>query len=494
MTADTSSDESPTQSAKPTLLRNAEVSPGHHADVRVASGRIVAVGNALISIRGEEVVNARGGALLPGLHDHHLHLTALAAVEMSVACGPPNVRDAATLGVALRNRAAALPPGAWVRGIGYHESVAGLLDRHQLDVLTGDRPVRVQHRGGALWIVNSAAAAMLGLDTVSIDAPPGIERDGAGRSTGRLWRLDGWLRRRLDAVGAVEPEPDLARVGRRLAAYGITGVTDATPDMTPGTLRLLLSAVRDGRLPQSLLLLGVDSLPSDISTDRVRLGPRKLLPPDHVPWPYDNLLTRIRTARGTGPVVPRPVAVHCVTLEGLVVAVTALEEAGVVPGDRIEHAAVAPPALAAQMAALGLRVVTQPGFVAERGDAYRRDADPGDLPYLYPYASLLSAGVPTVASSDAPFGSPDPWAVLRAARDRLAPDGVPLGPTESVSASTALAGMLSPPLRPGDALRSIGPGAPADLCLLHAPRAVALDEPSADLVRMTFCDGRIVHV
>ncbi|KKD06679.1 hypothetical protein TN53_17615 [Streptomyces sp. WM6386] len=477
----------------PMLLRNAEVGPGHHADVRVADGRVVAVGNALMPRRGEEVVDAHGGALLPGLHDHHLHLTALAAAETSVACGPPGVPDAATLGTALRNRAAALPPGAWVRGVGYHESVAGLLDRHRLDAMTGERPVRVQHRSGALWTVNSAAAAMLGLDSDSIDAPPGIERDRAGRSTGRLWRLDGWLRGRLDAVGAVDPEPDLARVGRRLAAYGITGVTDATPDMTPGTLRLLLSAVRDGRLAQRLLLLGVDSLPPGLPTDRVRLGPRKLLPPDHAPWPYDDLLTRIRTARVTGPVVPRPVAVHCVTLEGLVVTVTALREAGVVPGDRIEHAAVAPPALAAQMAALGLRVVTQPGFVAERGDAYRRDADPGDLPYLYPYASLLDAGVRTVSSSDAPFGSPDPWAVLRSARDRQAPDGAPLGPNESVSVSTALAGMLSSPLRPGDAPRSVARGEPADLCLLHAPRAVALEEPSADLVRMTVCEGRIVH-
>ncbi|WP_229758442.1 hypothetical protein [Peterkaempfera bronchialis] len=61
-------------------------------------------------------------------------------------------------------RASAVAPGTWVRGVGYHESVAGPLDRDRLDALVAHRPVRVQHRSGALWILNSAGAALLGLD------------------------------------------------------------------------------------------------------------------------------------------------------------------------------------------------------------------------------------------------------------------------------------------------------------------------------------------
>ena len=44
----------------------------------------------------------------------------------------------------------------WLRGVAYHESVAGPLDRDRLDAWVADRPLRVQHRSGALWMLNSA--------------------------------------------------------------------------------------------------------------------------------------------------------------------------------------------------------------------------------------------------------------------------------------------------------------------------------------------------
>ena len=65
----------------------------------------------------------------------------------------------------------------------------------------------MQHRSGALWMLNSAACRALGLDA-GADAP-GVERDGRGRATGRLFRLDAWLRERLGE----EALPDLAPVG-----------------------------------------------------------------------------------------------------------------------------------------------------------------------------------------------------------------------------------------------------------------------------------------
>ncbi|MBV8461910.1 MAG: hypothetical protein JO368_01350, partial [Acidimicrobiales bacterium] len=78
---------------------------------------------------GATVVEGSGGALLPGLHDHHLHLRAMAARRASVPCGPPEVADRAGLGAALRAAAAAAAsePGRWVRGTGYDDSVTGPL-------------------------------------------------------------------------------------------------------------------------------------------------------------------------------------------------------------------------------------------------------------------------------------------------------------------------------------------------------------------------------
>jgi predicted amidohydrolase YtcJ len=123
---------------------------------------------------GEEVIDAAGRILLPGLHDHHVHLRALAAAAASVSVGPPRITTASELAARLRTAEAELPPGGWLRAVGYHESVAGELDRHVLDRLLPRRPVRVQHRTGALWVVNSLAAARLGLEQCELD---GVERD-----------------------------------------------------------------------------------------------------------------------------------------------------------------------------------------------------------------------------------------------------------------------------------------------------------------------------
>src|SRR5439155_12888916 len=99
----------------------------------------------------------------------------------------------------------------------------------------------------------------------------------------------------------------------------------------------------------------------------------------------------------------------------------ALELAGTAVGDRIEHAGVVPAELVAELARQRLTVVTQPGFVAERGDQYLRDVDADDVAHLYRVRSLLDAGVAVAFGTDAPYGSADPWRVIRAAVDRGAP-------------------------------------------------------------------------
>ena len=198
------------------LIRRAEIGDGELRDVRLVGDRISELAEGLVAANGEEVVDAEGGALLPGLHDHHLHLFALAAARCSVVCGPPGPSNRDELAAVLRS---ANPRDGWIRGVGYHDSVAGPLDRWSLDRLEPDRPLRIQHRSGALWIVNSLGANRLGLDA-AIDVP-GVERSAGGRANGRLLRIDGWLRERL---GEASP-PDFSGVGACPAGFGVTGVS-----------------------------------------------------------------------------------------------------------------------------------------------------------------------------------------------------------------------------------------------------------------------------
>jgi len=447
------------------LIRDAELD-GRRTDVRLTGGRVAELASGLPRAPGEEVLDAAGGAVLPGLCDAHLHLSALAAAESSVSCGPPNVRDPAALTVALA--AAPADEAGWVRGVGYVESVAGDLDAAALDRLHAGRPVRLQHRSGALWIVNGSAVDRLGLATA--DAP-GIERGPDGAPTGRLWRADDWLRTRLPPA----PPPDLAGTGARLARLGITSVVDATPDLAQSALDALAGAVATGALPQRVTLLGAPldgGLPVGLAA-----GPYKIVLADSGLPALDDLVDRIRGAHAAG----RAVAVHCVTREALVLLLVALRTAGVVSGDRVEHAAVVPAELIGELAALGLRVVTQPGFLADRGDDYLRDVPAADHDDLYRCSSLLHAGVPVSLSSDAPYGPLDPWAVVSAAVDRRTRSGAVVAPAERISPTQALAGYL------GD--RPVARGAPADLLVLDRPLAEQLAAPTADAVRAVLIGG-----
>lgn len=412
------------------LITDVEVEGYGRVDVRLGGGRVVEIGKGLAG-RGE--LDGRGGALLAGLHDHHVHLAALAAEAVSVRVGPADVGDRDGLVGALRSGA----PGEWVRAVGYHESVAGELDRWVLDGFAPDRPVRVQHRSGALWVWNSAALRTIGP---------------AGEGDGRFWREDERLR------GFVPPvRLDLRSVGARAAAYGITGFTNADPQPGEGLPELL------SVLPQRLVVMGVGDAAVKFLLDDATL-----------PTPGE-------LAASMAAVRPRPVAVHCVTRVQLLVTLLALDEAGPVCGDRIEHGSVIPAETMPWLGRLGVTVVTQPHFPLERGREYATDVDPDDQAHLYRCRSLAEAGIPLAAGTDAPFGTADPWAVMRAAVERAGGEAV-----DRRAALDLFAGEPQHPAR----VRRLTVGSVADLCLLHVPLKEALDLMSADVVRAAFVDGR----
>lgn len=460
------------------LIRRAEIAPGEIVDLRIDGTRIVELAASLARNVNEKTVDAAGHALLPGLHDHHIHLRALAASLASVRCGPPQVADLDQLADALRAADARMQPGDWLRGVQYHESVAGEISRDALDALLPDRPLRIQHRSGRLWILNSAA-----LDGLAPDADAPLERQD-GRWTGRLYDADDWLRARLRGT-----PPSLQAASRWLASRGVTGVTDTTHHNGPVELHDLAQARRSGRLLQNVRVMGDARLDGSGDIPGAQRGEHKFHLHEHALPPIDELVLAIRASHAVG----RATAFHCVTRTDLVFALGALREAGSLQGDRIEHAAVTPPELVDEMAALNLIVVTQPNFIAERGDDYRRDVDVADRPWLYRLRGIVDAGVPLAGSTDAPFGEPDPWAAMQAAIARRTPSGAVLGGNEALAPAAALDLFLSPLETPASPPRRIAAGAMADLCLLDRKYAAALRRPGDVGVRMTFVAGRVAH-
>ncbi len=432
------------------LIRNAEIEE-RRCDVRIAGDVVTGFGADLPIEEGEPVIDADGAAIIPGLHDHHIHLDATAAALASVRCGPPEVTSFADLADVLEQA----PGNGWLRGVGYHDGI-GLIDRAWLDRHGPDRPIRIQHRGGRMWVFNSRALALIG---------EGFPADG------RLVDGDQIVAARIGRLAQ-----DLGAVGAMLAARGVTGLTEVTPRNTHLDHARYTAAL----LPQRLHVMG------DASLDAVPgVGAVKLHYHEHDLPSLDHLISEVARAHEAG----RAIASHCVTLAELTLTLSAIEAAGANPGDRIEHAAVAPPHAIERIARLGCTVVTQPHFITERGDAYLREVDGEDRPWLYRLRGFHDAGVPLAAGSDAPFGNFDPWQSMAAAVARPAA----LSPEESLTPEAALGLYLGPLDAPGAGRRRIALGGPADLCLLDRPWSVARRDLAAVMPRLTIAAGKVVY-
>jgi len=302
-----------------------------------------------------------------------------------------------------------------------------------------------------------------------------------------LFDLDDWLRRRL---GDDRAPPPLAAVGRRLVSLGVTGLTDATPGNGPEAMRAFADAISCGALPQRLVVMGKLALEAPVRdwSGRLSLGPVKIMLSERSLPDFDELSARVRAAHEVG----REVAIHCVTRAELVFATAVLASVGSRPGDRIEHASVAPPEALTGLAKLGLQVVTQPNFVRERGDAYLAEVELRDRPWLYRCRGLQEGGVGLGGGTDAPFGEPNPWLAMQAAVDRRTAEGEELGPSEALSPEAALALFTTSAHAPGGAPRRIERGAVADFCLLDCSWRVAREELSGDRVRAAICAGEVL--
>ena len=165
------------------VIRNVEVEGRTGVDVSIVDGRIAEIGSGLPA-RGEALDGA-GGALIPGLVDHHIHLFALAAQAESLALD--GVASASDFRARVEAALAARAPGRWLRVTGYHEAMAGELGRDLLDSLAPRHPIRVQHQTGSLWVLNTLALEAVGAETATRppwSATPRVApRDASGGAT-----------------------------------------------------------------------------------------------------------------------------------------------------------------------------------------------------------------------------------------------------------------------------------------------------------------------
>jgi hypothetical protein len=241
------------------IVTNGKVYPGgapgiFHEAVAVRGGVIAAIGPApeIERLRGERtsVIDARGGAVVPGFDDPHAHIISGGLAKEDVDLG--GARTVQEIQARIRDFAARFPDRTWIKGRGwaYEPFPGGLPTRELLDAAIPDRPAVMRcYDGHSLW-VNSRALALAGITRATPDPPNGtIVRDAkSGEPTGLLKESPA-----MALVNRIIPPPTEAERRRALVAaiaeanrFGVTSLTDASGNVDD--FRLIDTARRAGEL------------------------------------------------------------------------------------------------------------------------------------------------------------------------------------------------------------------------------------------------------
>lgn len=485
--------------------------------IGVADGHVVAVGSRddvlETAAPGARMVAAGKAAIVPGIHDFHLHLVGMARARRAVA-----LRDVAgfeALLAELRRASSRLVPGLWLGGWGWREELLSGADLARLDEAVGERRALLYSRDSHSAWASAAALRVAGIGRNTPDPPGGrIERRAEGAPNGILRESA------TDLVDVVAerlrgPALDAAldEVLAELAGLGITGATDAGDTSVESgvgeyaalgdSASLLLGARArlDGRIRLTVNLpaaaigpaskLGMQTGAPLPGSSSIRAGWAKAYVDGalgsrtaalHAPYlgaagelgivrlapeELDRLLAAGR-ATGIG------LALHAIGDRAVTLALDAFGRAparGIgTPPDRIEHAQLVRAEDLGRFAEQRVTASLQPVHVVS--DRPVADAVWADrLAAAYPWRSLAAAGARLAFGSDAPIETANPWLGLFAAVHRRAPaDGLAdWQPREALDPLVALAAYTRAPAiaigRPEEGY--LGVGAVADLAVLN---------------------------
>ncbi len=499
--------------------------------VAIAEGRILAVGPAaeLGSLEAEDtiVIDVGGKRVMPALIDSHMHL---------IRAGSTWSRDVDWQGLtsledgleAIDQSAARSNSGTWVAVLGgwHHNQFAERRPptTEELDEAAPQNPVFVQ-RNYIEAFLNRHALAAMGWNGPSL--PDGVELDANGDPTGRVRGpgLLAALRAKLAVPGHEQQVESTRRLLRKLNSFGLGGAIDTAGfGMSASSYEAFLDVYRRGeRGFRTRMLLGPATPGNEREEigswlERVRPGQgddflrylgagEVLLYSAHDMEGLDDrdvsaeragLEAITRTLAGDG----WPAHVHAILDRSIS---TVLDAWRAVGAERlaplrytITHAEGISDATIGRVAEMGLGVTIQNGMAFRGGDS-RESWSPSTAASAPPLRSMLEAGIPLGAGTDAGVVSSfNPWLCIWWMVTGDSVDGSPprveqerLDIDEALRLYTRGSAWFS--FEEGER-GNLAPGSLADITVLASdPLSVRVDELRHVTADLTIIGGVLVH-
>jgi hypothetical protein len=512
--------------------------------VAAIDGRIVAVGpdEAVPAALppDAEIVDARGGSILPGFVDAHNHLAFTGAELAQVDVRSPGVASIADLVARIADAAERTPDGEWIRAVGMNDATFAdgrRPTRWDLDDATRVHPVLVQHMSGHHAVANSLALEVRGVSETTADPEGGhLLRGDRGQLTGYF----------LDAAQALVVPPgvdighhgpgfhdgapleevvgDIERGSRAYLEAGITSIVDA--QVTRRELSAYQASRRQGLFGVRVTCMPISSqldeyeaigVAGPIGDDRLAIGPMKFYADGALTggtatfsapygrngefagslyWSSEEAFREaIRRAHAAG----WQIGVHAQgdrAIERVLDAYEAALAAHPRPDHRhrIEHCGGPRPDQVEHMARLGIIAIGQPRYFHDAGDDWLAALDAPRAHRLQPYREFADAGVRFIISTDAPVASYRPVDTIASAVLRRTSSGATIGANQALTVEEAVRAYTIDAAFSyfaDDRLGSLEPGKLADITVLDGDLFATPPERIPELsVAHTIVDGQ----
>ena len=450
--------------------------------VGVTHGMITALGSdeEVCRLRNTktEMIDLKGSVMFPGFMEAHNHLMIYGYLIDGIDLSASKVARMDDVLSLVKSEAEKQPPGNWIKGSRYAEYFLAE-NRHptrtDLDRVSPQHPVILYHTSFHACVLNSLALEKAGINRETA-APPGgiIEKDTSdGEPTGVLHdnaMTNVFNTLFFDDLAAMTRQARISLCSRATEFFAGMGFVFAADAMvTPQTLEIYQETLSAGKLKIRIYTMNHDIMAESLIGSRIRTGfgsPRLRIGPVKI---FADGGMSNRTAAVSQPYLTPPhgkglkiqsrqdliesvkaydaqgyqIAIHAQGDEGISDTLDAFEavlgpQSGNPMRHRIEHGGCLYPNLLKRAAGMNIPLAVQPIFISELGDGFIEAFGPDLAHQLYPFKSMLNAGLQIGGSSDCPVASLDPRLGLRDAIMRHTPSGIKLGLQEALTANEAL--------------------------------------------------------
>lgn len=439
--------------------------------IAVLGKRLLAVGNDEDIIRlanaSTRRIDARGMTVTPGFIDSHSHpILAWESQGVNV-----NLRRIPEVQDVLAQKAAATPPGEWVRGFMYDDTKfeeERPLNLRDLDDAVPNHPVYVAHRGGHTIVVNSKAFEVAGIDMDTPDPVGGKFYREDGEFTGKVaeYATRPFRLLAIPLVDRAQLMQSAILSSKAMAAAGLTSTTDAgcnrerfiayNDARDAGELSFRISVMpRGGDFYDGLKKAGVSS---GFGDDMIRIGAAKFGADGsasertmYMSTPYEGtddhgILTmtqeQIDDAVDDAVAHGFRVGIHANGDWTIDMVLKAYERVlknhqGPNPRHRIEHCSLINDSLLARIKAAGVVPTPFYTYAHYHGNKW---VDYGEekMESMFAHRSFLDAGIPVAPASDYGPGPYEPMMAIQSMVTRKDMRGRVWGPSQRISVTEAM--------------------------------------------------------